>query len=280
MHSTYSVLVAIALAAGPLLSPIENGAASQLASDDYRVGARDLLDIRVFGLEELDSTVRVTEDGRISLAMVGEVQVLGLTRTGVEEAIELALERYVNDPQVTVFVREFESQRVSVLGAVKRPGTVQMQGRMTLLEAISEAGGIDYDEAAGTISILREGLPGEPIEISMEELITQGNTIFNVGLHSGDTINVVTRPRYFIYVQGAVRNPGSFRLNEPITLLQAISLAGGLGDRAKRSVLILRNKPEGGQEQIKVDLNAIMDGEQPDLVLEPKDVIVVQESFF
>ena len=255
-------------------------AAQQELAEDYRIGARDLLEIRVFDLEELDSTVRVSEDGRISLPMIGELRVLGLTRSEVETAIESALKRFVNDPQVSVFVREFESQRVSVLGAVKTPGTYPMQGRMTLLEAISEAGGIDYDEASGTVAILRHDMPGEPIEISLEELISKGNTAFNVELKAGDTVNVVPREHYFIYVQGAVRNPGSFRVNEPITVLQAIALAGGLGERAKRTVLILRTKPEGGQEQIKVNLNDIMDGKAPDVPLQPKDVVVVQESFF
>ncbi len=272
-----AAVVLLALAAW--LMPA-GAAAQQELSEDYRIGARDLLEIRVFDLEELDSTVRVSEDGRISLPMIGELRVLGLTRSEVETAIESALKRFVNDPQVSVFVREFESQRVSVLGAVKTPGTYPMQGRMTLLEAISEAGGIDYDEASGTVAILRHDMPGEPIEISLEELISKGNTAFNVELKAGDTVNVVPREHYFIYVQGAVRNPGSFRVNEPITVLQAIALAGGLGERAKRTVLILRTKPEGGQEQIKVNLNDIMDGKAPDVPLQPKDVVVVQESFF
>ena len=254
--------------------------AVQQTGTDYRIGARDLLEIRVFDVEDLDSILRVTEDGRITMPMIGEVLAAGLTRTQLENAIEAALVRYMNDPQVSIFIREYESQRVSVIGAVNRPGTYEMQGRMTLIEAISSAGGINYDDSAGTVAILRGEGAGEPIEISLEELIDNGNMAFNIDLRGGDTVNVVARVRYFIYVQGAVRNPGSFLLREPITLLQAISMAGGLGDRAKHTILILRNKPEGGQEQIKVNLDDIMDGTAPDVPLQPKDVIVVQETFF
>lgn len=253
-------------------------AAPQGVGLDYRIGPRDLLEVRVFDVEDLDTTVRVTEDGQITMTLVGEIRAAGLTRTDLEDAIETALGRYMNEPQVSVFIREYESQRVSIIGAVNTPGTYEMQGRMTLLEAISSAGGISYDDSSGTVSILRGG--SEPIEISLEALIDDGNMAFNVDLRGGDTVNVVARARYFIYVQGAVRNPGSFLLREPITLLQAVSLAGGLGERAKNTILILRNEPEGGQEQIKVNLDEIMDGNAPDIPLQPKDVIVVQESFF
>ena len=263
------------------LSISANVAGTQQLASDYRIGARDLLEIRVLDVEDLENTtVRVTEDGRISLPYIGELLAQGLTRIELEDALETALKRFINDPQVSVFVREYESQRVSVIGAVKNSGTYEMQGRMTLLEAISRAGGIDYDESAGTVAILREGFAGDPIEISLEELIERGNTAFNIELKAGDTVNVVARSRYFIYVQGAVRNPGSFQLREPITLLQAISLAGGLGDRAKHTILLLRTTPEGGQEQIKINLDDIMDGKSPDVPLQPKDIIVVQESFF
>ena len=101
---------------------------------DYRIGPKDLLDISVFGLDELSKTVRVSEDGRISLPLVGEVEVEGITKAALEKKLsQLLEEKYLQDPQVTVFISEYQSKRVSVLGAVRNPGPYELLGRQTLL---------------------------------------------------------------------------------------------------------------------------------------------------
>ena len=208
---------------------------------DYRIGARDLLEVRVFDLEQLDASVRVTEAGTISLPMIGELQASGLTRVELEGEIEEALTRYVNEPQVSVFIREYQSQRFSVIGAVRSPGPYDMVGQTTLLEALSMAGGIDTADAAGTITVLRAGLSGPPLEIDLDVLLNEGNLSYNIEVNRGDTINVVPKQSYFIYVYGRVRQPGSYELRESVTLLQAISMGGGVADRAqKKKVRILR----------------------------------------
>ena len=248
---------------------------------DYRIGARDLLEIRVFDLEQLDTSVRVSENGTISLPLIGEIVAAGVTRAGLEEAIKIALKRYITDPQVSVFIREYQSQRFSVMGAVRNPGTYEMVGRKTLLEAISDAGGIDNVESAGTVTILRASLDGAPLEIELDQLLEHGISALNIQIAPGDTINVVPKRRFFIYVYGQVRTPGSFELREDVTLLQAISLAGGLGDRAASSkIRILRRMADGSQDVIEVNLDEIVDGNSPDIPVRPNDVIIVPETFF
>ncbi|GAG26088.1 unnamed protein product, partial [marine sediment metagenome] len=107
---------------------------------DYRIGPKDLLDISVFGLDELTKTVRVSEDGKISLPLVGEVEVEGITKSDLEQKLsQLLEEKYLQNPQVTVFISEYQSKRVSVLGAVRTPGPYELLGRQTLLQIISQA---------------------------------------------------------------------------------------------------------------------------------------------
>jgi len=249
--------------------------------EDYQIGPRDLLEIRVFDLEELNATVRVSEAGTVELPVIGEIPAAGLTQNGLAGAIEEALSGFVRQPQVFVFVREYQSQRVSIIGAVGTPGNYQMVGRTTLLEAISDAGGVDLLEASGFVRILREGLTGAPIEIDLHELLDQGNTAYNIRLKPGDVVNVVVKAAFTIYVSGQVRTPGSFTLRESITLLKAVSLAGGFTDRAATSkVRIVRARDDGTQEVIEVNFGDIQDGKSPDIEILPNDIVVVPETIF
>lgn len=253
--------------------------------EDYRIGARDLLEVRVFDLDQFNSNVRVSEIGTISLPLIGDVQASGLTRSDLETSIEEALTRYVNEPQVSVFIREYQSQRFSIMGAVRTPGSYDMVGRTNLLEAISMAGGINNNDAAGQVMVLRANLTsdptGAPIQIDLDELLNQGNLSYNIQINPGDTINVAPKRSYFIYVLGQVRVAGSYELREPVTLLQAISLGGGVTDRAqKKKIRILRRTPDGEQELIEINLEEIENGERQDVPIRPNDVIIVPQTFF
>ena len=113
---------------------------------DYQIGRQDLLEIEVFGVEDLSQVVRVSDDGSITMPLLGRLAVAGLSKTDLQDLIARLLgERFVHDPQVTVFVREYESKKVAVSGAVRNPGSYEMLGRKTLLEMISMAGGLDKD---------------------------------------------------------------------------------------------------------------------------------------
>jgi polysaccharide export outer membrane protein len=253
--------------------------------DEALIGPEDLLEISVFELPELKTTTRVLGDGTVSLPLLGVVQAAGLTKTALESRIRDLLEdRFVHEPQVTIAVTEHRSRQVSVLGAVSKPGPYQMIGPRTILQMISEAGGLTK-EAGTDIFILRKTEAGhtERLGLNLEDLVTKGNPELNLTLTPGDVINVPVDTPIYVFVDGAVKSSGQIegRFSRPITLLQAVARAGGLTERANmRGVHILRKTTGGGQRQIPVNLRMIRKGKADDIVLEDGDVIVVPETFF
>ena len=274
-----------------LLPPLEESvqamplALPTVPGPEHPVGAEDLLEISVFEIPELNRTVRVSEKGTISLPLLGEMGVKGLTAMQLEDRLRAALsEKYLQDPQVSVFVREFGSKKVSVIGAVGKPGVYPMLGPRTLLQVLSEAGGLEK-EAGAHLFVIRAVAGGatEAIPIPVGDLLMNRNPELNLAINAGDVVSVpIDRPVY-IYVDGAVRTPG--RLEElasrPISVLQAIAKAGGVTERANlKSIQILRRGSDGTQADLRVSLKRIRQGKDPDPVLEDGDVVVVPETFF
>ena len=263
---------------GPAPAGINTGA-------DYRIGRQDLLEISVFDLEELDQTVRVSEDGSITMPLLGRMQIAGLTKTELEELIARLLgERYVRDPQVTVFVREYESKKVAVTGAVKKPGTYEMLGSKTILEMLSLAGGLDSD-LGKEIVIFREAEDGGTarIAIDLEGLVFAADPALNFTVHAGDIIYVPAVEKVRIFVTGAVRKPDLYEVprSEPVTVLKAITLAGGTTDRAaEKKVTVYRYTAGGERISFLVNLRLIKRGKAEDPVLQKDDLVLVPEAFF
>lgn len=253
---------------------------------DYVIGAHDLLEISVFELDQLTRTVRVNTEGSITLPLLGKIQVGGLTPEQAEAQIARALqERHlVKNPQVTVFIKEFVSRRVSVQGAVAHGGLYPMLGQKTLLDMIGEAGGLS-DRAGKKIYIIRPYAPPgeERIEIDAEKLVYEADPMLNVPLQPGDIIMVPYQRKIRIYVNGAVQQPGvkEFFADEEVTVLQAVTAAGGTTDRAnEHRVQVIRRLPDGTKQVFKVNLKRIKRGRAEDMLLEPNDVVYVPESFF
>jgi len=252
---------------------------------EYRIGAKDLLEIKVFGLDEMNQTVRVSEEGKITLPLLGEIGVDGLTKTELEKKLsQLLEEKYLQNPQVTVFIREYQSKRVSILGAVGKPGPYELLGRQTLLQVISQAGGLTRD-AGNEIIVIRQLDDGTsiPLKISIEDLILKGDARLNIPLEPNDIINIPVDKAVLVYVFGQVKNPGALQVkksNIP-TLLQAIAQAGGFGDRAsKGGVLIKRIGEDGKEKEIKVNVKDIIKGKKKDIHLQENDVVYVPETIF
>jgi polysaccharide export outer membrane protein len=253
---------------------------------EYKIGAKDLLDISVFGLNDLNRTVRVTEDGTITLPLVGEVKVEGLTKTGLEKKLSgLLEEKYLHNPQVTVFIREHQSTRVSVLGAVRNPGLYDLLGRETLLQIISQAGGLTT-ETGDEIIIMRQREDGmsNSLKISIYDLFVKGDATLNVPLQPNDIINVPIDKTVYVYVMGQVNKPGALevkRSNIP-TLLQAIAQAGGFSERASKGRVLVKRKDEktGREIQIKVNVKSILKRRKKDIQLLENDVVFVPEKVF
>ncbi len=252
---------------------------------EFKIGAKDLLEISVFGLEELNRTVRVSEEGKISLPLLGEIQVEGLTKTELEKKLsQLLEEKYLQDPQVTVFIKEYQSKRVFMLGAVEEPGPYELLGRQTLLHLISQAGGLTSD-AGDEIIIIRNLQDGTntSFRIPIDSLILEGNTELNISLEPDDIVNIPADKAVFVYVFGQVKKPGALEVkkSKKPTLLRAIAQAGGFTDRAsKGGVIIKRIDQEGKETQIKVNVKDIIKGKRKDIPLKENDVVYVPESIF
>ncbi len=247
--------------------------------NDYKIGSKDLLEITVFELPELNQTVRVSEDGSVTLSLLGKVDVAGQTAQELEKKLASILEgKYLKTAHVTVFIKEY--QRVAVLGAVGKPGMYELVGPTTLLQVISEAGGLT-SEAANELYIYREGTDGKKnkITVSLSELVIKGDQDLNLDLQAKDIVNVPIDRMLTVFVFGEVKTPGAlqFRQSKKITLLQAIAQAGGTTEWASKSNLVISRKDQktGKERKIEVNLKNIIRGKASDIVLEEGDVVIV-----
>ena len=254
---------------------------------EYRIGPKDLLEIKVQEVPELAGLgVRVSENGSITLPPAGNIALTGMTKDEVEKLIaRVLIERnLVKNPQVSVFIKEYQSQVVSLIGAVTKPGIYQLVGRVTLLDIISQAGGFK-ENAADEIFVLREG-KGEAaatIRIDLEDLTVNGNPKLNIPLQPGDVINIPADEVISIFVFGAVRNPGALQVKKSarINIVQAVAQAGGLTESGKYSgITIKRTLKDGREENLKVNLMDIIRGKKPNIVLLKGDVVFVRESIW
>jgi polysaccharide biosynthesis/export protein len=254
---------------------------------EYKVGAKDLLEITIVELPELNQTVRVSEDGSITLPLIGKVAIDGLTKEEVEKKLAALLleQNFVKNARVTVFIKEYQSKRVALIGAVNKPGMYELVGRMTLLQLISQAAGLT-EQASSELFVLREGKDGSQarIVIDLDELINAGNQSLDIPLQAGDIVNVPAERIINVYVFGAVRNPGVIpvKMSKKINILQAIAQAGGLAEGASKSgVTITRKDRKTGKEtKIKVNLNDVLKGKRTAIDLVEGDVVYVPESIF
>ena len=247
--------------------------------NDYKIGSKDLLEITVFELPELNQTVRVSEDGSVTLSLLGKVAVAGQTAQELEKKLASILEgKYLKTAHVTVFIKEY--QRVAVLGAVGKPGMYELVGPTTLLQVISEAGGLT-SEAANELYIYREGTDGKKnkITVSLSDLVIKGDQDLNLDLQAKDIVNVPIDRMLTVFVFGEVKTPGAlqFRQSKKITLLQAIAQAGGTTEWASKSSLVISRKDQktGKEKKIQVNLKNIIRGKASDIVLEEGDVVIV-----
>jgi polysaccharide biosynthesis/export protein len=251
----------------------------------YRIGPGDLLEIKVFEVEQLSQEVRVSEDGSITLPLLGRIEIEGLTQSGVVQTLTTLLQaKYVKNPQVTVFIKEYKSQQVAVIGAVGKPGNYELVGRKNLLQMISQAGGLT-DKATDDIFVLRDGGNGatSTIPIDLKDLMVNGNQKLNIPIEPNDVINVPVDKEIRVFVFGRVTKPGDlkFRISEKVTLLSAIAQAGGLAEGAKQSDVTITRKGPGGREQkFRVNLKDIISGKKKDFPLLEGDVVFVPESFW
>ena len=261
---------------------------------DYKIGPEDLLEISVFEDEKLNKTVRVSSQGNVSLPLLGIVRVKGLTSNELEKEIrDLLTEKYLQDPHVGVFIKEYRNQRISVMGSVEKPGVYDVTGQKTVLDILAVSGGLKGDAGQLLFLIRPPRLEDEVLKgkkdsddqtprtfmIDLEGLLVKGDLALNLPLIHGDVINIPVSGK--IFVGGEVRSPGGFPLTgKKLTLSQAITLAGGLKGEANGSEtkIIRYSEKETGKEILSANVYAIQKGKEEDLYLKENDIIIVPRS--
>jgi polysaccharide export outer membrane protein len=259
---------------------------------DYKIGPQDLLEITVFEVEKLNKTVRVSSQGNVNLPLIGILKVKGLTPEELEKELRsLLAEKYLQDPHVSVLIKEFRNQQISVMGAVKNPGVFDVTGAKTILDMLAIAGGLRED-AGQLLFLLRppkaEEIPQEEkgdydrrpetFVIDLEGLLVEGNLKLNVFLLHGDVINVPNSGK--VFVGGEVKSPGGFVKGKKMTLSQAIIQAGGLKFQASASeTRLIRYSEKGtGKEVLTFNVYAIQKGKEEDPYLKENDIVFVPSS--
>ena len=271
-------------------------------SGDYRLGQGDLLEISVFDIAELSKIkARVGAEGFMTLPLAGTVSAGGKTAMELEETIKTALaSRYIRDPQISVFVLEHHSHRISVLGAVKKPGVFEVSGPRSVVDMLAMAEGLT-EQSDQIVYLIRRvtkspASPGTPglqpqtasdgkaaqeavLEINLEEMLVNGKDELNAPLQSGDVVHVPKAGSFF--VGGSVTKPGAYLLKgRDVTVDQAIIEAGGVTKVADFEGVKIFREIKGQKKQIiEVSLNEMEQGQKGPLVMK-NDVILVSSNGF
>jgi polysaccharide export outer membrane protein len=248
----------------------------------YELGAQDLLKITVFDEPDLTNSYRVDSDGQINFPLIGLIRAGGMTVRGLEETLTTELAAgYLRNPQVRVEIEQYRSRSVFVIGEVRLPGRITMTGSMSLIEALAQAGSPTpaasnelivvhprKPQPAGAPIVPDDDADAERTRVNIKDL-QLGRAGLEIVLQDGDTVYVPKAQTF--YVTGQVRNPGAYVLDPPMTVLQAISLAGGLAERGSdRGIRIIR-VIKGTRVEIDARVTDLVQGD---------DTIQVRERFF
>lgn len=239
---------------------------------DYLVGPGDVLSISVYDNEDLTTKVRVSSSGTIVMPLLGQVEVQGATVNAITDKITRSLANgYLVNPQVNIFVEEYRSKKVVVLGNVRTPGLIELSGPTNFLELVSKAGGLEKDAGdTATIQRKKDGAASTVIVIDLLALIEKGDLTQNMQIVDGDTVFISKAGMCFI--TGEVEKPGTYSCGEGTTVLRLVALAGGFtGKAAKSSINVVRIVNNDKKVSKNVDLY---------MALQDNDVVVVPESFF
>lgn len=248
------------------------------ATPELRIGSGDLLEVSLYGASEFDKfQVRVSGTGDVILPFIGAQHVDGLSVTEAQRLISRKLVEgdYFHDPQVVLFVREYATQGVSVLGEVQKPGVYPLQGSRRLFDVISQAGGVT-PKAGKIISIVHREHPDAPETFTLGDDV-KGSVEGNKAVLPGDTI--VVSKAGIVYVVGDVRLPGGFIMeNGDITVLKALALAQGANPTASLDRAKLIRTTDGKRQETPIALKRVLSAKADDLTLKSGDILFVPSS--
>jgi polysaccharide biosynthesis/export protein len=249
------------------------------SAESLLIGPGDLISITVFDTPEMNQETRVNDAGVVRLQLIGDLKISGETAAGAAKQIEEALisHNIMKAPQVTVKVKDFATQNVSVLGQVKNPGPYEITTPQTVLKVIAMAGGLN-DDADRKITIERHNQTDQKVEYYLSN--NAGQAVQNaVMVNPGDTVIVPRAP--VVYILGDVARPGGYTIatnDSKLTLLQLVAMAGSANKTSKSNLRVIR-KTDDGQQEIPVQLAAIQNGKKPDVALQQGDIVYVPFSW-
>ncbi len=246
---------------------------------DYVLGQGDLLVVSIFEAPELKTEARISARGAVTLPLVGSVDVKGITTREAEQKIEsMYAKKYLNNPHVNVFVKEQVSGKITILGAVKKPGIHPYLTRQTLFEALAKGEGLS-DQAGKMIQVRRQGDdPEHPTTflVDLDELAHGGGSQLNMEIRPGDVIYVPEAGS--VYVDGAVRKRGSFPLRRKMTIPEVIIAAGGFAEYAdENDIKLVRSKGGGEPEIVKLSFKELQTGAEK-IEVKDRDIIFVETN--
>ena len=246
-----------------------------VSRSEFVLGPEDTIQISVYRHDDLTMETTIGPWGMITYYLIGDVQAAGLTQYELRDSIRKGLSKYIRNPEVVVKVTAYRSRKIFMLGEINKPGVYQMRNNMTLLEAISEAGGITSDAYLSGAYVVREG---QILLVNFHELIKKGNTGENIPLLPNDAIYIPDNREQKVYVLGEVNRQSAVPMQDGLTLLGAIAEAGGFNkDAQKDSVVVMRGNFSAPEIMI-------IDAKQPNVAgnipLAQGDIIYVATSSF
>jgi len=248
---------------------------------EYIIGVADVVAVSVLDNRDLDAVVAVTPGGKIALPLVGEIQAAGLTASELAQRLTQEYATKVKSPQVTVSLREVNSYRFYFVGRVARPGMYTSRSEVTILQAISMAGGL-LDGADLAQSYVARGT--ERVPVDFVRLMRQGDLTQNITLNPDDTIVLPDNPQHVIYVMGEVKTPGMlpFVKERNWTATKAVAAVGGFTQYAARGRSYIIREETGRKLTIPIDFNDLMKNPEAgkDVPLNAGDILVIPQSLF
>ncbi|MDY7546236.1 polysaccharide export protein EpsE [Glaciimonas sp. CA11.2] len=239
---------------------------------DIPLGAGDVVKITVFGNRDLNLETKVSETGSITFPLIGEVGVAGLSTSNTEKKIAglLVSGGFLRTAQVNIMVTELQSQKVSMLGHVLHQGMYPIDGPRTVTDMLALAGGVGPNGGdTATIIFTRNGVVNKQI-VDLVDMVHSADMRPNMPLISGDMVYVEQAPKFYIY--GEVQHPGGYRLERHMSVMQALSVGGGLTPRGTENGLRVKRQNTAG----KVHTFGVKNDDE----LLPDDVVYVKESLF
>ena len=247
--------------------------AKAASAGDLPLGPGDIVRITIYGDTNQPTDTRITDGGDVTVPMIGPVPVGGLSTPEAERKVAQLLrdKGYMKDPQVNILVTTVNSQLVSVIGQVNKPGRIVLDNGRTVTDMVASAGGVTPDGGDMVTLIRNENGSSVKYQIDLYELSHGGDPQKNLRVKKDDVIIVERASRFFIY--GEVQHPGAFRLDRGTNVLQAVALGGGLTDKGTMRGLEIKRKDADGKLQKIKDINE-------ETVLLPDDIVYVKESWF